>query len=94
MEKLTLVFGSTFSVLIGLYLMGRVYSELLERKIPKLLNLDEIRDNIRKSNGFWEFTIPFALVFGFVFNIIALSGFVSLAFTLKKIFSMSDADLP
>ena len=72
MEKLTLVFGSTFSVLMGLYLMGRVYSELLERKIPKLLNLDEIRDNIRKSNGFWEFTIPFALVFGFVFNIIAI----------------------
>ena len=71
MEKLTLVFGSTFSVLMGLYLMGRVYSELLERKIPKLLNLDEIRDNIRKSNGFWEFTIPFALLFGFVFNIIA-----------------------
>lgn len=71
MEKLTLVFGSTLSVLTCLYLMGRVYSELLERQIPKLLNLDEIRDNIRKSNGFWEFTIPFALVFGFVFNVIA-----------------------
>jgi hypothetical protein len=71
MEKLTLVFGSTLSVLMGLYLMGRVYSELFERQIPKLLNLDEIRDNIRKSNGFWEFTIPLALVFGFVFNVIA-----------------------
>ena len=72
MEKLILFFGSTLSVLIGLYLMGRVYSELLERQIPKFLNLDEIRDNIRKSNGFWEFTIPFALVFGFVFNVIAI----------------------
>ena len=72
MEKLILFFGSTLSVLMGLYLMGRVYSELLERQIPKLLNLDEIRDNIRKSNGFWEFTIPFALVLGFVFNVIAI----------------------
>ena len=71
MEKLTLVFGSTLSVIMFIYLMGRVYSELLQRKIPKILNLEEIRDNIRKSNGIWEFAIPFALVFGFVFNVFA-----------------------
>ncbi|MSP84684.1 MAG: hypothetical protein EXR18_02495 [Flavobacteriaceae bacterium] len=71
MEKLTLFFGSTLSVLIVIYLLGRFYSELLQRQIPKILNLEEIRDNIRKSNGIWEFTIPFALVFGFIFNVIA-----------------------
>ena len=66
MEELIVTF---LGLVPALYLIGRLYSDLRGKECNATLNLEEVRDNIRKSNGFWEWVVPIAVVFAFAYNI-------------------------
>ena len=58
---------ATFLGLVpALYLLGRLYSEIRGRDRSGLIDLDHVKENIRKSNGFWEWVVPLAVSMAFV----------------------------
>ena len=73
MEELIFTF---LGLVPALYLAGRLYSDLRGKERTGNLNLDEVRDNIRKSNGFWEWLVPIAVSFAFLYNIIATAAWM------------------
>ncbi len=68
MEELIVTF---IGLVPALYLLGRFYSDLRGKVCNATLNLDEVRENVRKSNGFWEWVVPIAVAFAFLYNIVA-----------------------
>lgn len=74
MEKLIFTF---LALVPGLYLLGRFYSDFRGKERSGNLNLDEVRDNIRKSNGFWEWLVPIAISFAFLYNIVATAAWMA-----------------
>lgn len=73
MEELIIIF---LGLVPALFLIGRLYSDLRGKDCNATLNLDEVRDNIRKSNGFWEWVVPIAVAFAFVYNILATAAWM------------------
>lgn len=73
MEELIFTFLGLVPVL---YLAGRLYSDLRGKERTGNLNLDDVRDNIRKSNGFWEWLVPIAISFAFLYNIVATAAWM------------------
>lgn len=73
MEELIFTFLGLVPVL---YLAGRLYSDLRGRERTGNLNLDDVRDNVRKSNGFWEWLVPIAVSFAFLYNIVATAAWM------------------
>lgn len=73
MEELIFTFLGLVPVL---YLVGRLYSDLRGKERTGNLNLDDVRDNIRKSNGFWEWLVPIAVSFAFLYNIVATAAWM------------------
>lgn len=73
MEELIFTFLGLVPVL---YLAGRLYSDLRGKERTGNLNLDDVRDNIRKSNGFWEWLVPIAVSFAFLYNIVATAAWM------------------
>lgn len=73
MEELIFTF---LGLVPALYLIGRLYSDLRGKERTGNLNLDEVRDNIRKSNGFWEWLVPVAISFAFLYNIVATAAWM------------------
>lgn len=73
MEELIVTF---LGLVPALYLIGRLYSDLRGKECNATLNLDEVRDNVRKSNGFWEWVVPIAVAFAFAYNIVATAAWM------------------
>ncbi|MBM3433424.1 MAG: hypothetical protein FJX93_01535 [Bacteroidetes bacterium] len=73
MQELIVIF---IGLVPALYLVGRLYSDLRGKACNATLNLDEVRDNIRKSNGFWEWFVPIAVAFAFAYNIVATAAWM------------------
>ena len=73
MEELIFTFLGLVPVL---YLVGRLYSDLRGKERTGNLNLDDVRDNVRKSNGFWEWLVPIAVSFAFLYNIVATAAWM------------------
>lgn len=57
-----------------LYLLGRLYSEIRGRDRSGLIDLDQVKENVRKSNGLWEWVVPIAVSLAFIYNILATAA--------------------
>jgi hypothetical protein len=57
-----------------LYLAGRLYSDIRGKERSGELDLDNVKENVRRSNGFWEWIVPIAVSFAFIYNIVATAA--------------------
>lgn len=56
-----------------LYVLARVYAALRGKDISGQLDYEDVKSNVRRSNGFWEWLVPITVGFAFVYNVIATS---------------------
>ena len=76
METETII-ASFIGAIPILYLLGRLYSDLRGKERSGLLNLDEVKENVRKSNGFFEWLVPIAVSSAFIYNIVATAAWMA-----------------